>query len=183
MTGDTPTTQELLDEIHRLNAELDKLPSYQDMNAEGEYSIWAYVRQFESWNAAIEAAGYDPRPARDAYTRSELIAEIKRVAEQCGRKPTTNDMTEYGAVSQSTYLNTFESWNAALEAAGFEPRTNGQQIGHATLCLELQRLADSVGGRPTTTEMQQQGPYSPGTYIANFGSWEAALKTAGLATE
>lgn len=63
--GLEPTTRrdipqgELLEELHRLHDELGHVPRSNDMWERGNFSIDPYRRQFGSWNAAIEEAGYE----------------------------------------------------------------------------------------------------------------------------
>ena len=174
------TQSKLCEEIDRLYAELEKVPSFQDMHERGEYSVYTYSRTFGSWNEAIEAAGYSPRSSREKHTRSELIAEVQRVADVCDGKPTLSDIAEHGNISRNTYHNRFDSWNDALEAAGFTPRTTNQRISDQQLKETLQKLATDVGRRPTTSDMKEHGPYSPGVYFNRFGSWDSALREAGV---
>jgi hypothetical protein len=68
--------EKLLAEISRLADELEKVPSFQDMNQHGTYSAPPYIRAFGSWNKAVEAAGYSSRASRDHHTREALLAEI-----------------------------------------------------------------------------------------------------------
>lgn len=170
----------LCDEINRLHDELGKVPSFQDMYEHGNYSVYTYSSRFGSWNEAIEAAGYSPRSSRDEYTRSELIAEIKRVADVCDKCPTLDDIAEHGNISRNTYHNRFYSWNDALEAAGFEPRRSTDRIDDAKLVAALQELKEGIEEVPTTTHMDENGPYSSGVYINRYGSWKAALEAVGI---
>lgn len=172
--------EKLLAEISRLADELEKVPSFQDMNQHGTYSAPPYIRAFGSWNKAVEAAGYSSRASRDHHTREALLAEITRVADICDKKPTLADMAEHSDMSRSTYHNRFDSWNDALEAAGFSPRTTNQRISDYQLKQTLRELATDVGRRPTTTDMKEHGPYSPGVYINRFGSWDIALQEASV---
>ena len=172
--------EKLLAEISRLADELEKVPSFQDMNQHGTYSAPPYLRAFGSWNEAVEAAGYPPRASREQRTREALLAEITRVADVCDKKPALADMAEHSAISTNTYHNRFDSWNDALEAAGFTPRTTNQRISDQQLKETLQKLATDVGRRPTTSDMKEHGPYSPGVYFNRFGSWDSALREAGV---
>lgn len=54
-------------------------------------------------------------------TREELIAEINELASKTDGAPTSTKMREDGEFSVPTYYNHFESWNAALKEAGFDP--------------------------------------------------------------
>ena len=167
-------------EIDRLHDELGKVPSFQDMYEHGNYSVYTYSSRFGSWNEAIEAAGYSPRSSRDEYTRSELIAEINRVADVCDKRPTLDDIAEHGDISRNTYHNRFDSWNDTLEAAGFEPRRSTNRIDDTKLVAALQELKADIKEIPTTTHMDENGPYSSGVYINRYGSWKAALEAAGI---
>lgn len=169
--------EQLLAEITRLRDELNKLPSFQEMNEHGEYSVYTYTQEFGSWNDAVEAAGYTPRANRESRSKEELITELKRLADSDDHSPSKRDMLESGSFSPNTYKSKFGSWNAALEAAGFSPRTQGQQITDDALRSELKTVTEQLGQKPTTTDMSEKGAYSPGTYIRRFGSWEEALET------
>ena len=175
MTTEDASKDQLLNEIRRLHDELGKVPSYQEMNDHGEYSVYTYSRVFGSWNEAVESAGYTSHTNPTPKSKKELLAELERIAEKCNRKPTRRDLEEHGSVSANTYSNKFGSWNAALKAAGFEPRTIGQRISRDKLRSELEMLAEELDTSPTTTDMAEKGSYSPSTYIRRFGSWDEAL--------
>ncbi|GAB7010231.1 homing endonuclease associated repeat-containing protein [Halorubrum trueperi] len=171
---------ELIQALRRLEQELGNVPSTADMNESGEYSAPPYYRAFGSWNDALREAGFEPKKTRKPRSKEELIAELHRVAEECGDTPTKEDMAEYGDPAPDTYSGKFGSWNAALEAAGFTPRTETKRISTEDLCTALRELADEQGVPPKTSEMNQRGPYSAGTYYNRFGSWEKALDAAGI---
>jgi hypothetical protein len=177
MSGENVTEAELINELHRLYTELSKVPSFQEMNDYSQYSVYTYSQVFGSWNDAIEAAGYTPRTDRESRSKKELRSELKRLADSNDNPPSKQEMLENGSISPTTYSSRFGSWNAALEAAGFSPRTQGQQITDDALRFELSRLTEELGQKPTTTDMAEKGSYSPGTYIRRFGSWGEALKT------
>lgn len=171
---------ELIRELRRLEQELDKIPSAAEMNELGEYSVPPYYRVFGSWNNALKEAGYEPTQISRRWSKEELVTELRRVSEECGGKPSKNDLLEHGGPASETYRSKFGSWNAALKAAGFTPRTNGQHISTEDLCSALRELADELNRRPKTSDMNQKGPYSAGTYYNRFGSWEGALDEAGI---
>jgi len=50
------------------------------------------------------------------------------------------------------------------------------------LLNRLQRFASKLGRPPSQTEMNASGPHAAKTYGDRFGSWNEALKTAGLET-
>mgnify|MGYP002761285556 FL=1 len=50
------------------------------------------------------------------------------------------------------------------------------------LLNRLQEFAAELGRPPSQNEMNDSGPHAAATYAARFGSWNEALKTAGLET-
>ena len=51
-------------------------------------------------------------------SREELLAELNRLYRQLGSPPTMREMDFRGKYASSTYQYRFESWTAALRAAG-----------------------------------------------------------------
>lgn len=111
--GET-TEEELLVELHRLHQKLDKVPSLADVREYGVYSRSTYRREFDSWTAALETAGFDPDRGP---TDEELLADLRRLRDQLDARPSMRDVTEHGAYGSTTYRRRFGSWSAALAAA------------------------------------------------------------------
>lgn len=83
--------------------------------------------QFGSWNAAITAAGLRPRPKGrmpKRWTEQQIIEAIQRWVDQHGQTPRCSDWRRNGhrRPCASSVVWTFGSWNAAIAAAGFDPR-------------------------------------------------------------
>jgi hypothetical protein len=170
---------ELLEEIDRLADEIGTTPTTSEMNEHGEYSIAPYYRVFGSWTAALQAAGFDPPTVPKERSTSELLAEIRRLADGSD-PPSQAEMDTDGAYAPETYRSRFGSWTAALREAGFTPPTHGDRISDADLLDALTDLADRIESVPTSADMNEDGPYSAATYINRFGSWRDALVAAGL---
>jgi hypothetical protein len=66
MTG--PTSEELLDELHRLRKEIDETLSSTDMNEVGGYWASTYHDYFGSWNNALREAGFEVNQAKKVLT-------------------------------------------------------------------------------------------------------------------
>jgi hypothetical protein len=54
-------------------------------------------------------------------------------------------------------------------------------LSRATLIESLRSFAAAIGETPTRTRMNDEGPYSAQPYYRAFGSWNDALRAAGLA--
>ena len=114
------TDRKLLDELKRLAEELGRPPTIAEMDSEGAYSVSTYYRRFESWLDAREAAGLigtEIHPSSHV-SDSDLLAEIRHLATDLDRIPTTTDMDRHGEFGLRTYYTRFDGWNSALEAAG-----------------------------------------------------------------
>lgn len=109
---------QLLAELHRLAVELDKIPSSIDMRDYGRYSDSTYCKQFGSWSAAVEEAGFTPNRGPERISDMELLAELRRVAKEVDEPLRARHMQEIGQYSVPTYCSHFGSWNEACEQAG-----------------------------------------------------------------
>ena len=181
------TRDDLLTEIRRLAEERGRTPTVRDMRDHGKYTPARYYSNFGSWNDAVREAGYSPNeqwadPAKLRIPQEDLIDELQRVGDEVGGRPTTQDMLTTGKYSTKPYYNRFESWNRAVEIAGYTPFTGTSEDVYSSeeLLTELTRLADELGHPPTTTEMAEQGAISTQPYQKRFGSWIAALREVGL---
>ena len=175
--------EELCDELRDLASRLQRLPRKADMETFGRYSPETYLARFESWAAALDAAGLADR--REPHIpRDQLCAHLQGLGDACGHTPTHADCREQGELSAWVYVDRFDSWHAALEAAGYDiaSRTDpaATTVTHAELRMALSTLADELGRPPTQTELDTYGDYASALYTAAFGSWDDALALAGL---
>lgn len=113
-------------------------------------------------------------------SQGELLAEIERLAAMNGSVPSLQDMNEAGEFSERPYWDEFDSWSAAIEAADIDlPDNRGQTYTDEELLDDLQSVA-ADGQSVTQAEYREHGEYSTGTYEDRFGTWNAALRAAGL---
>ena len=173
------TDSDLLQELHRLATD-DQPPTLQDMREQGKHSVTTYYNRFGSWQEALLAAGFDPRSPQAEVSDDELLAELKALAEELNERPSATQMNRHGDYWASTYRNHFGSWNAALEAAGFDRRTPREEIPATELINELQRVADTLDKTPSMNDFRSEGAYSCTVYRERFGSWNKAVRAAGL---
>lgn len=173
---------ELLADIRAVADAVDRTPSLADYREHGSYAASTITRRFESWQAAVRAAGFEPHAATTAVPTDDLLAELDRLGAAHDQPPTVELMNSEGKYWASTYKNQFGSWSAALEAAGFDPADGRTrvEIPDADLIAELQRVADECGVPPSFQAMSEVGTYSPRTYVDRFGSWNKAVKAAGF---
>ena len=199
----TISADDLRDELHRLREALGHVPLSREMDEVGAYSRATYQKRFGSWTNALvtlfddieSADGLDPRQAGDKnatsprdlperfqqHTDEALIEEVRRLAEYHD-PPRVRDVREHSDRAVKTYYRRFGSWTAALEAAGFEAAAAGggrsNRISTDELVVDLHRLRDELGDRPTSTDVADSGAYGLATYQRRFGSWSAAAAVA-----
>jgi hypothetical protein len=112
-------------------------------------------------------------------TESELLAELRRVADELDTSPSVGQMDEHGAYSSRTYRKRFDSWNEAKARAGIEP-TRSVRYSKAELLDRLRAFAEELDATPSKAQMRDCGPHAPSTYASRFGSWSEALESAGF---
>jgi len=170
----------LINEIHHLYNKLGRIPSDQDMEEYGVYNPDQYLDLFINWPHVIQESDIktDGRSNKEVPVK-DLIAEIGRLYKINKTVPTIKDVTEDGKYSIGPYINTFSSWNNAVEIAGFEPTKPGF-IPNEELLSELRRLNEEVDGNLSSTQMNKFGKYSGTSYIDRFGSWNQALQAADI---
>jgi len=168
----------LKNEIRRLNEEYDRPPTSGEMEQNGDYSVGTFDRAFGSWNDALIAAGFDPHNRSD-IPDEELLAELKRLGSELGRTPTAVDMESKGEFGHATYQNSFDSWNDAIREANLTENVRSD-IPRSELIDEIHSLRNRLDRTPKKREMDQQGQFDSTTYMAEFGTWNEALREAGL---
>ncbi len=139
----------LLAELKRVAAESGKIPTIQEFRRSASVAPETLVSRFGTWSAALESAGFDPSKVRLTYQDSDLIDEIRRVAEQLGRTPATTEFDQLSKFSASTISQRLGgSWSAACRAAGLLPFVNtrpssvpgGWNKGQRNFCLDADEL-------------------------------------------
>lgn len=123
------------------------------------------------------------------YSRDELLQWLRDLGEE-GRPPMQADLqNEPDAPHKGTYQYRFESWEQALLEAGFSAeaveerakrRDDGQAYTEEELLSELRDLADEFGRSPGAVEVREQSDISIKTLSNRFGSFNNALRAAGL---
>ena len=181
MSDGGTSRSELLTELRRLADRLGRTPSMTDAAERGEFSPSTYQSRFGSWNDAVIEAGLHPNSVDDCrYSETELVAELRTVADELGKTPTKADMREHGAYSPTTYVDRFGGWRDALAEADLSTDSRGTKIPRRELLAELETMAESLGRPPTSTEMDEDGVFSASTYFRRFDTWAAAVDAADL---
>jgi hypothetical protein len=126
-----------------------------------------------------------------SYDDEALLAELRRVAVFV-QSPflTKHAYDKHSKAHSSTICVRFGSWDQALAAAGLAQRSTGkagawavlnQRFTDDELVSELRLVSEKIDGRPVTCDdFNRYAKCNAYTVRLRFGSWQAALKRAGL---
>lgn len=183
-TDDGWTQEELLRDLESVAEEIGRGPTLQEYRQKGTYPTDRFYSLFESWSAAKECAGLNPNARPNAgIDSSELLDDIKSVADKLGRSPSSAEYVQEGKHSLKPVYRQFDSWGEALEQAGLEVlnfESVTQRIGESELLQTLKEDVDEIGHVPTRDEYNAKGTYTDTTFANYFGGWNEALREAGF---
>lgn len=120
---------------------------------------------------------YELEPFHRNISDDELIADLKRVAQEIGKcSVTIDEYNEKGKFHNTTLSRRFGSWFAALEKAGLS-KTRNLHISDEELFENLVEVWAKLGRQPKYDDLIRQiSRYPSGTYAKRFGGWRKALE-------
>jgi len=197
--GDVPDREwehvsdaELIADLQRLADDNEGRPTTTDVQERGAHGVTTYEDRFGSWRDALEAAGFEPPPPQGVTTEA-LLADLRRLHNELGGRPTTTVVREHGLYSLPTYYDRFDSWGDALDAAfetvptdavneGSDDNAGTNAHSDEELLEELRRVADVAdsNGAPSVAEFNEHSDMADSTIHRRFGSWNDGLEAAGF---
>ena len=107
---------------------------------------------------------------------SELINDLKRVAEKLNKETITiDDYNQYGEFHATTLTRRFKSWFKCLELANLKMSRSALNISNESLFEDIERVWILLGKQPSYQDMSKHSQYSMGTYEKRFNGWRGAL--------
>jgi HNH endonuclease/Homing endonuclease associated repeat len=120
----------------------------------------------------------------EEYTDKALLAELRRVAELVNTpKLSISQFSAIAKVHGSTLQKRFGGWRKALEKAGLSERIDSNNIGTSNdvVLKAISKAAHELNKTVLTLdEFEAHTGISGAPVRRHFGSWEKALKAAGL---
>lgn len=180
--GETPIQQrniskkELTDNFIGVKNKLNKIPTTNEMEKFGKYSISTYCRVFKSWNNFLREVNETPIKKHGIH-KDEFIREFERVKSVIGHVPTTEEMRKHGKIAPNTYKRIFGSWSNFLKERG--EKFQKRNISNDDLIKEYLKLKKLLKKKITQQDMDQYGEFSSTVYLRRFGSWNKFLLQIG----
>ncbi len=138
----------------------------------------AYEKRFGSWSNALRVAGLKSRYySSKNLSDEELLKLLRDKVNKLGHIPTKKSLFgDPDLPKPSAYVERFGSWTKALELVGFKTTWSDEE-----LILALQARVKELGYVPTAQMVEEDYKLpSAVTYQNHFGSWNNAVKIAGL---
>jgi very-short-patch-repair endonuclease len=172
-----PSKSTVLKKLQELDEEAEIIIKPKHVNKKADFSIPDVRNHFQSWDAAIDAAGIDKESA--------LIAEFKRVANKLGKPPSSTEMNNHGRVSSTMYHNHFGSFAGVRDRVlsdeisestkNKSPKKEEYDISQGELISDLERIRRIFHRDPSKGEYREHGNYDINTVEDMFESWSAFL--------
>jgi hypothetical protein len=136
----------------------------------------AAVRLFGTWSGALRAAGSEPDPHRQKWSRQRVLDQLQALQRQ-GRFDETTWIEDRKLAAAG--IRYFGTWRAALLAAGIlAPDEQRRCRSKWTRGRIIEAIQDRyVRGLPMIASGDTK---LSSTAMTHFGSWRAALPAAGL---
>jgi len=144
----------------------------------------AALRLFGRWDAALRAAGINPAAVRKTreWSREAVVRRIRELAGE-GRQLNSAAVQEFEAILVSAAHRYFSSWDEALHAAGLDAEMWRKQAPAWTQDRLIRTIREAYardGKVNHAVVAAWKGNSLTRAGVRLFGSWDAALRAAGL---
>lgn len=179
---------ELIEDLQSVSKELEgKSLTIEEYKKRGKYSYTTISKRFGGWPDALKKSGIFPsinQVCIKGVNSDDMLNDLRTVSVKLGKQTfTSNEYSQYGKHSKSTFFRRFGSWNKALKAAGLVPYDHPlgggakNKVSEYACLEEIERLWVELGRQPTTTDIKNgRSRFSLHTYERRFGSWRNALE-------
>lgn len=182
------TRERIIEHIRELHSRGDDL-SHSAAKRRHQYLVVVAgdPRFFGSWKAAIEAAGFDYERIckHRSWTRAKIVEQIRELYRRGEHLSHEAVKRRYGSlVSAASSKRYFGSWERAIRAAGlsYDKIRKIESWDRHKIVEKIQEL-DRQGQDLNNSSMRRlgyRGMLEAAGRDRNFGSWDEALRAAGV---
>jgi hypothetical protein len=176
------TKEDIIKQYNDLYKQMGKLPTSDDIRTDQcTMSYHKVLEYFGGIDGLREACNLQSRYKQGKYTTEFLLSEIHRFYSEFKYVPTAIDLDGVeGYPSRQTFTKHFGKFENAVYQAGFIPE-NQKYYNSDFLISEIERYIDEFGVLPTCEDIDKNNNYpTRHHYRTVFGSWNSALKAAGI---
>jgi len=150
-----------------------------------KWSLWENAKKvFGSWDEALKAAGFDPEAIRPKawrlWTEEKIIGFLRQRARK-GQKINVSAAMDASGGVVSAAIDLFGSWDKALEAAGVNPdkvRLHKRWTKERVVAGIRERKKNGLKLNMGAAQVDDSNLTMAA--VRHFGSWDRALKAAGI---
>lgn len=125
----------------------------------------------EEESSPVNAQSGDERDFND-LTREEIIALLKKVAEELGHRPNQYEFWQKAGAKKEHMRRLFGSYRELVQEAGFEATGPGYYITMDQLMEDWAAVARKLGKAPTVMQYDKAGKYSHRAFRVRWSSWQ-----------
>jgi hypothetical protein len=108
---------------------------------------------------------------KQPLSKEQIIKALRAAARRLGRTPTSSEFTQRTGISHFKVAWRFDSYRAAVCAAGLKPDQMGLRVETAVLLNDWGKVARRLGAVPSRKEYDQAGSYSWRCFTRCFQNW------------
>ncbi len=187
----------LVDDLYRIAGDLGRISNWDDVENFGAWSLDVYKTTFEDLSETIPESEIDKRSAEfldSGQMRSQLVADLKMVAEMSDTAVWLRDIAFFCRYSIQSYLAVFGTLQAAFAGADLKENHLPRSVASwqdawdpifedaRTFLGALREEFEKTGEAPTMAEMNEAGTSAQQCY-EYYDSWRDALLAAGISPD
>lgn len=146
------------------------------------------VREFGSWKLALKAAGFSEneqmlfQDKNIKKIKNDMLQALKDFYKETGVTSQRLYKAEERQPSSTSIVREFDSWKLSLKEAGFSEKQLKVTPTNSKKCMAyfLKKFYKETGSTLESDYKEKGLTPAPSSFIRLFGSWENALKYAGL---
>lgn len=106
-------------------------------------------------------------------TRDEVLDAIRGAAQALGQPLSRSKFLSHSGMTEYKVLKHFQSWRAALKAAGLQSDDTNIRIDDVELLQDWGELVRKKREIPTRDQYRREGNFGAASFANHFGPWSS----------